>query len=249
MIKLAANRDEYDEDWGDGPNMAPEWLNTLPKNERYVNALQAFVRAKYPLAEAFDMVDSLVRRDQVDGTKMKEVADKEEDIDWMMSVASALDQMGLLSIADAVDQNLKKIAADKPKGSFIFPRTHPKVKDKKDHFPINTRGRGRNALSRANQFLSVPTWYSGSLKEFVSSVARAVKTKYPSIEVSKKAKKPNKGPMTFNQNRPYYPYGSILTTNLGYGHHDYHDQQDNNGGYGEESGGGDSGGDGGGGGE
>jgi hypothetical protein len=64
------------------------------------------------------------------------------------------------------------------------------AKDKKDHFPINNEAQARNALARVNQFSKVPEWYSGSLQSLVSLVAKKVKAKYPSIEVSKDAKKP-----------------------------------------------------------
>ncbi|MGE4234647.1 MAG: hypothetical protein AB7F43_15145 [Bacteriovoracia bacterium] len=66
------------------------------------------------------------------------------------------------------------------------------AKDKKDHFPINNEDQARNALARVNQYSSVPDWYSGSLQSLVSLVARKVHSKYPSIEVSKDAKKPGK---------------------------------------------------------
>lgn len=87
---------------------------------------------------------------------------------------------------------IEKDAAEKSRGQFVFPKDHPKVKDDKDHFPINTLGRARNALARANQFSSAPTWYSGTLQSFVNSVVRAVKKEYPSIEVSEEASKPGK---------------------------------------------------------
>jgi hypothetical protein len=80
---------------------------------------------------------------------------------------------------------------EKARGAFIFPKSHPKVKEG-DHFPINTEGRARNALARANQYSKAPSWYRGSLSELVNTVARAVKRKYPGIEVSKKSKKPGK---------------------------------------------------------
>jgi hypothetical protein len=77
--------------------------------------------------------------------------------------------------------------------SAIFESTHSKVKDDKDHFPIDTIGRARNALARMNQFSSAPDWWSGTLKELQNAVVRAVKGKYPSIEISDKAKNPGKG--------------------------------------------------------
>ena len=75
------------------------------------------------------------------------------------------------------------------KSSAIFGAKHPKVKDDKDHFPIDTIGRGRNALARAGQFSSAPSWWSGSLEELKSAVSRAVHGKYPSIKSEKKDKK------------------------------------------------------------
>jgi hypothetical protein len=80
----------------------------------------------------------------------------------------------------------------KPRGDFIFPSSHSKVKEG-DHFPINTEGRARNALARANQYSKAPSWYTGSLSDLVQTVARAVKRKYKNIEVSEAAKVPGKG--------------------------------------------------------
>ena len=68
----------------------------------------------------------------------------------------------------------------------IFPAGSSKVKDDKDHFPINTIGQARNALARVAQFDSVPSWYDGTLSELVQKVKNAVKRQYPSIEVSLK---------------------------------------------------------------
>jgi hypothetical protein len=71
--------------------------------------------------------------------------------------------------------------SDTPRGEFIFPSTHPKVKSG-DHFPINTIGRGRNALSRVKQYSARPEWYTGTLEELNNAVERAVHSKYKSIE-------------------------------------------------------------------
>ncbi len=87
-------------------------------------------------------------------------------------------------------ENFEKLA--KEKGEFIFPKTHPKVKSG-EHYPIDTIGRARNALSRANAMSAAPDWYKGTLKEFLNTVVRAVHKKYPSIEISEAAKKPGKG--------------------------------------------------------
>src|SRR5690606_1898804 len=98
-----------------------------------------------------------------------------------------------LNLSNDVKEACLKLAEEKGKGDYIFPHTHAKVEGTKDHFPINTEGRARNALARANQFSSAPEWYKRSLKELVSTVARAVKKKYPSIDVTEKSKKPGKG--------------------------------------------------------
>lgn len=79
------------------------------------------------------------------------------------------------------------------RGDVVFPADSKSVKDDKDHFPINSLAQARNALARANQYSSSPSWYSGSLETLVKKVASAVHKKYPSIEVSKSAKKPGKG--------------------------------------------------------
>ena len=71
--------------------------------------------------------------------------------------------------------------------SPIFPHNSPRVKDNKDHFPIDTIGRARNALARAAQFKRLgrpPAWYRGTLDQFLRAVLRAVKRKYPSIDTS-----------------------------------------------------------------
>lgn len=78
------------------------------------------------------------------------------------------------------------------RGDVVFPAGNKKVKDNKDHFPINNKAQARNALARASQYSKSPSWYDGSLDELVSKVASAVKRKYKDIEVSKKGEKPGK---------------------------------------------------------
>jgi hypothetical protein len=68
----------------------------------------------------------------------------------------------------------------------IFDAKSPKVKDNKDHFPIDTIGRARNALARVEQFDEAPPWWKGSLSELKNAVKRAVKAKYPSIAIGGK---------------------------------------------------------------
>jgi hypothetical protein len=43
-------------------------------------------------------------------------------------------------------------------GNVCCDNKHPKVKDNKDHFPINSESQARNAIARVNQYSSVPSW-------------------------------------------------------------------------------------------
>ena len=66
------------------------------------------------------------------------------------------------------------------------------MKDNRGHFPINTPERARAALSYAGHHDKHP-WYKGTVEELRAAVRRAVKKKYPSIDVSdKKSKKKSK---------------------------------------------------------
>lgn len=78
-------------------------------------------------------------------------------------------------------------AKERSRPNPVFDHTDPKVLDNADHFPINTEGRGRNALARANQYSDSPSWYDGSLEELKKTVADAVKKAYPDIEVTEEA--------------------------------------------------------------
>ncbi len=92
-----------------------------------------------------------------------------------------------LVVRAAGEKDPKAKVRNKP--DAIFGDKHPKVKDDKDHFPIDTIGRARNALARVQQYSSAPPWWKGSLEELKNAVSRAVKKKYPSIEVGKDKKK------------------------------------------------------------
>lgn len=85
-----------------------------------------------------------------------------------------------------------KAAKAKSGKDCVFPADHPKVKDNKDHYPLGDEKQARNALARASQHKSVPSWYDGTLKALVSAVAKKVHAKYPSIEISDAGKKPGK---------------------------------------------------------
>lgn len=113
-----------------------------------------------------------------------------------LKIASEADGVGQFDVADDIEDALVSMAAKKdkrPTTSFVFGPTHSKVKDHKGHYPINDEAHARNALSRVNQTKKAPPWWSGSVQELVSAVARAVKSKFPKIEVSKKSKIPGKG--------------------------------------------------------
>lgn len=79
------------------------------------------------------------------------------------------------------------------RGDVVFDAKSSKVKDDKDHFPINSKAQARNALSRVAQYKSSPDWYKGSLKSLQTAVRRAVKAKYKDIEVSESVEETRKG--------------------------------------------------------
>jgi len=87
-------------------------------------------------------------------------------------------------LAKIIKEEIAKVLKEEePRGDFIFPP---------DHFPINTIGRARNALSRASQYSSAPPWYKGSLDSLVKTVQRRVKAKYPSIHTTDASAEPGK---------------------------------------------------------
>lgn len=108
----------------------------------------------------------------------------DEMVRVMESVTVAEDDISEETVNITEGKNPKAKVRNKPE--CVFDNTNPKVTDDKDHFPINTEGRARNALARANQFTSVPKWYSGSLESLKKTVVRAVKKKYKNIEIDVK---------------------------------------------------------------
>ena len=86
---------------------------------------------------------------------------------------------------------LEKIAGEKVKvrarGTCCLPADHPQVLNNTDHYPINNVAQARNALARVKGHKSVPPWFKGTLSSLVNIVQKKVKSKYPSIEVIKKA--------------------------------------------------------------
>lgn len=115
----------------------------------------------------------------------------------LIKLADQLDRGGHHMESDMLDSIIQKMAKEKTKSRTrpkpVFESTHPKVLDNKDHFPIDTAARARNALARVNQYDEAPPWWDGSLESLVSAVVRAVKKQYKDIDVSKAAEKPKKG--------------------------------------------------------
>lgn len=121
----------------------------------------------------------------------------------LANLANSFDKLSLYKAANRVDEIMDKVASPKgeknPKaalrnrGTVVFPAGSSKVKDDKDHFPINSESQARNALARASQYSKAPPWFKGSLSELVKTVQSKVESKYKGIEVSDKSKKPGKG--------------------------------------------------------
>jgi|WetSurMetagenome_2_1015567.scaffolds.fasta_scaffold593962_2 hypothetical protein len=108
-------------------------------------------------------------------------------------IASTIQEKGLVKEAEEIDvvsNTLEKMAKERLKQntrpSPIFNDSSTKVTDDKDHFPIDTIERARNALARVNQYTAVPSWYKGTLEQLKAKVRSAVHAKYPSIEISDK---------------------------------------------------------------
>jgi hypothetical protein len=90
--------------------------------------------------------------------------------------------------AKEVDQkilNEKKKEKVDSRGDVVFSAESKSVKDKKDHFPLNSESQARNALGRVGQYSSAPPWYTGSLETLKSKVKSEVHKKYPGIKISK----------------------------------------------------------------
>jgi len=69
------------------------------------------------------------------------------------------------------------------RGHCVCPAEDSKVNDDKDHFPINDKKQGRNALARVQQYDRSPKWFDGSLDELKGKVYKAVEDKFPSIDI------------------------------------------------------------------
>lgn len=119
---------------------------------------------------------------------IKDVEAASSITDRLDRIADTLEFKGLIKEAAEIDVISNTIEAteipqDKDRPAPVFPRESPKVKDDKDHFPIPDAAHGRNALARVNQYGEVPGWYDGSLEDLKAAVVKAVKSKFPSIDV------------------------------------------------------------------
>ena len=66
----------------------------------------------------------------------------------------------------------------------IFPKESPKVTDGRDHYPIPNLTHGRAALQRLSEFSGiVPSWYKGTFEELKNTIVKAVKEKFPGMEI------------------------------------------------------------------
>tara|TARA_R110001583_G_scaffold84173_1_gene221577 strand:+ start:1277 stop:1744 length:468 start_codon:yes stop_codon:yes gene_type:complete len=116
-------------------------------------------------------------------------------LDEMMTVSTddlyLAEEFETSSYREEDDKDPKAKVRNRP--DPVFPDDSDKVSDDKDHFPIDTKARGQNALSRASQYSSKPAWWEGTLQSLVSRVRSKVKEKYPSIKTSKASENPGKG--------------------------------------------------------
>jgi hypothetical protein len=76
-----------------------------------------------------------------------------------------------------------RIAGSDSRGTCCLPAEHKRVKDGKDHFPVNSVSQARNALSRVMQYERVPKWFNGKLSTLRNIVKKRVHEEYPSINI------------------------------------------------------------------
>ena len=75
---------------------------------------------------------------------------------------------------------------EKQASPCVFPKSHPRVKDNKDHYPIPDLAHGSNALSRCQQ--DIGSWFDGTAEELRAAVHRAVYRKFPGLKSRKEEK-------------------------------------------------------------
>lgn len=114
------------------------------------------------------------------------------DQDDPKSIYASVTWLPKVECPECLKKSAGKKAKSRSRGKCVFQSSDSKVKDNKDHFPINSVAQARNALARASQYGSAPKWYEGKLKSLVSTVSKAVKKEYPSIDETEASEKPGK---------------------------------------------------------
>jgi len=113
------------------------------------------------------------------------------DQDDPKSIYASVTWLPKVECPECLKKSAKK-AKSRSRGKCVFQSDDSKVKDNKDHFPINSVAQARNALARASQYDKAPKWYDGKLTSLVSAVSKAVHKEYPSIDETEASKKPGK---------------------------------------------------------
>jgi hypothetical protein len=109
---------------------------------------------------------------------MKELVEK------LVKLAQHHDENKEFKISDKIHIIIANILTNKGRKhiknkNFACPKTHPKVTDKKDHFPIHDKAHASNAVARVNQYSKAPDWWSGSLTELKKLVTQKAHSKFP----------------------------------------------------------------------
>jgi hypothetical protein len=158
-------------------------VNLMSDEITIVMELSAEEKTSLELAQVFSKLKWLLAHadlDEKQKANLREILKKSNvELDGDSVEAKHL-LMGAMQLA----RELNPQAASRNRGNVVFAADNAKVKDKKDHFPINSEAQARNALARAGQYSTVPPWFNGTLEELKQMIADAVKSKFPSIEVT-----------------------------------------------------------------
>ena len=189
VVKVVSDN-EVEVDWGNNEKSVEkiEDLALVSRNESVVEPdideietergkaalenIKKFIANKGNSHDNPDMYESLL--DEID-----QVITPEAQI-----LVSYLNKYASNDLSKQKESTLEKKLKKQSRGKCVFQSDSSKVKDDKDHFPINSLSQARNALSRVAQYSSSPSWYKGTLAGIQKAVRSAVKKAYPSIEVS-----------------------------------------------------------------
>mgnify|MGYP001201323724 CR=1 FL=1 len=115
------------------------------------------------------------------GGSMKMVSNKMASVPTsysMMKKAMLEEMSGVLTT-----KQRKKAPSVFSPGKKVNPDKGRKTEEK--HFPIPDLAHARNALSRVEQYDSVPDWFNGSLEDLKAKVKAKVYRKYPELKKRK----------------------------------------------------------------